>query len=107
MRPIPANIRKKIAADPFMSRCVWTGETQDISWEHPWIYAGHQIIDPWATVPLARRLNTSSMPTEIKNYCRWISLCRASTEDLAKYPKRDWIFEKRRLTKMFTGFSRL
>lgn len=103
MRPIPLKERKKIALDDFMKKCVWTGETVDISWEHPWVYAGRQIVDAWATVPLARRLNTSSMPREIKEYCRWVSLMRAKPEDLAKYPKRDWLQEKKNLTSKFYG----
>jgi len=62
MRLIPPKIRKQIADDPFMKKCIWTGETKDITWEHCWIYGGKQIIDAWATVPLVRRLNTNAMP---------------------------------------------
>lgn len=100
MRTIPPKYKKIIEADPFMKKCVWTGETVNISWEHPWIYAGKQIVEPWATVPLARRFNTSSMPLEIKEYCRWIALGRAKMSEVVKnYPKFDWVKEKQRLTK--------
>lgn len=101
MRPIPKELRDKIANDPFMQKCCYTGEIKDVSWEHCWIYAGQQINESWAIVPLARRLNTSAMPVEIKNYCRWISLMRASKADLEKYPKKDWRQEKRYLDSMF------
>lgn len=97
MRPIPLKERNKIAQDEWMKVCVWTGETSDITWEHPWKYAGRQIVDAWATCPLVKRLNTSSMPTEIKNYCKFVTLCRAKPEDLAKYPKVDWVQEKKYL----------
>ncbi len=101
MRPIPPALRKQLSEDPFMSRCVYTGETKDISFEHCWIYSGRQINEWWAIVPLARRLNTSSMPLEIKNYCRWISLIRAKPSDLAKYPKKNWEQERKYLDKLF------
>lgn len=101
MRPIPKKLRDEIAADDFMKKCVWTGETRDITWEHCWIYAGKQINEKWAIVPLVRRLNTSDMPHEVKEYCRWISLIRATPKDLEKYPKKDWAQEKKNLDKKF------
>ena len=101
MRPVPINLRKEISEDPFMAKCCYTGETQDISWEHCWIYAGKQINERWAIVPLVRRLNTSGMLPEIKNFCRWVSIMRASKEDLEKYPKKDWAQEKKNLDRMF------
>lgn len=101
MRVIPLKLRKQLEADDFMKKCILTGETVDISWEHPWIYAGRQINEAWAIVPVVKRLNTSSMPPRMKNYCRWISLIRAKPEDLAKYPKKNWAQEKRNLDRMF------
>lgn len=101
MRPIPQKLRKQLAEDEFMKRCVWTGAAQEISWEHCWIYGGRQINEWWAIVPLRRDLNTSSMDPEIKEYCRWISLMRAKPEDFRKYPKKDWTQIKRYLDKKF------
>jgi len=106
MRLIPPKIRKQIADDPFMKKCIWTGETKDITWEHCWIYGGKQIIDAWATVPLVRRLNTNAMPQEVKEYCRWVTLMRATAKDLAKYPKKNWEQEKKYLTYKFTNYAR-
>ena len=40
MRPIPKKMREEISKDPFMKKCVYTGDTQNVSWEHCWIYAG-------------------------------------------------------------------
>lgn len=101
MRPIPKNIKKQLENDPFMRKCVYTGETNDITWEHCWVYAGRQINEVWAIVPLARRLNTSHPPKEVKDYCRWISLMRAKPSDLAKYPKKNWEQEKKHLDNKF------
>lgn len=89
MRPIPLKLRKEIANDNFYKKCCITGNI-NVSLEHCWIYGGKQINEKWAIVPLARELNTSHPPTEVKERCRLISLRRATKEDLAKYPKRDW-----------------
>jgi len=98
MRPILIKMREDIAKDPFMKRCVYTGDTQNVSWEHCWIYAGKQINEPWAIVPLRRDLNVN-MTREVKDFCQLVSLRRATKEDLKKYPKKDWKQIKRYLTK--------
>jgi len=89
MRRIPDKLRKKIAENEFMERCCITG-SYNVSWEHCWIYAGRQINEAWAIVPLRRDLNTSHPPRDVKERCQLISLNRATKEDLAKYPKKDW-----------------
>ncbi len=102
---IPKKLRAKIAEDPFMEKCVVTGTTQTtgfmrVSWEHCWIYNGKQIQEAWAIVPLRLDLNVN-MTQKVKDYCRWISLQRATEEDLAKYPKRDW----KQLKQRFPGLD--
>jgi len=90
MRPIPVKLRDEIANDPFYKRCCITGSF-DVSWEHCWTYGKNgQINEKWAIVPLRRDLNTSHPPIDVKEKCRLISLLRATPEDLAKYPKKDW-----------------
>ena len=89
MRVIPRKIRDKIEQDDFFRYCVITG-SEGVSIEHCWIYAGRQINELWALVPLRRDLNTSHPPVEVKERCRLISLNRATKEDLAKYPKKNW-----------------
>lgn len=104
MRPIPLTLRKLLAEDPWMSRCVWTDSIIDVTWEHPWIYAGRQINERWSIVPLKRDLNVNITP-KIKEYCRWVSLLRMTPAELQKakkdYPKLDFDFQKKRLDKMF------
>lgn len=100
MRPIPPKLRKELEADPFMRKCVWTGKTVNVSWEHCWKYGGKQINERWAIVPLDRDLNVN-MRQEIKEYCRWLSLMRATPAELAKYPKVDWRQEKAYLDNKF------
>ena len=81
MRKIPEKLRNEIANDPFMKKCCITG-SRDVSWEHCWIYAGKQINEKWAIVPLRRDLNTSHPPKDIKEKCQLISLQRATKNDL-------------------------
>ena len=93
MRPIKLQLREEIAADDFMKKCVITGETniRKISWEHCWTYGKEgQINEKWAIVPLRRDLNIAPMKIETKEKCRLASLNRATKEDLAKYPKKNW-----------------
>ena len=96
MRAIPPKMRKEIADDPYMERCIVTGDTLNVSWEHCWTYAGKQINEPWAIVPLRRDLNVN-MEGKVKDFCRLASLNRATPEDLAKYPKVDWVQIKKYL----------
>ena len=100
MRLIPLKLRREIADDPFMTWCVWSGDTKNVSWEHCWIYSGRQINEKWAIVPLRRDLNVN-ITKEIKDYCRWISLIRAKPKDLAKYPKKNWTQIKKFLDNKF------
>lgn len=93
-------LRKKMALNPFMKSCVWTGEKQGVSWEHCWIYGGKQINEEWAIVPLRRDLNVN-MQADVKEFCRWVSLNRATDEDFAKYPKKDWKTLKKYLNKKY------
>lgn len=89
MRKIPEKMKKEIAEDEFMERCCITG-SYSVSWEHCFTYGKSQINEPWAIVPLRRDLNTSHPPKEVKELCKLIALERATSEELAKYPKKDW-----------------
>jgi len=89
MRKINEKLRKEISNDPFMKKCCITG-SEAVSWEHCWCYGKGQINERWAIVPLRRDLNTSHPPKDVKELCRLISLERATKEDLAKYPKKNW-----------------
>ena len=100
MRPIQAKMREEISNDPFMKRCCITGSPL-VSWEHCFNYAGRQINEPWAIVPLRRDLNTSHPPKRVKEMCQLISLNRATKEDLAKYPKKNWEQIKKHLTSKY------
>jgi hypothetical protein len=61
-------------------------------WEHAFIYAGKQINEKWAIIPLCVYHHLGE--GLVKNENQRIALERATPEDLAKYPNFDW--EKRR-----------
>jgi len=97
MRPIPPAMRQEIESDPFMKKCSRRSSECDgrITWEHCWIYAGRQINEPWAIIPLCVYHHLGKGLDKHEN--QRISLRRATDEDLAKYPKKDWNYEKRYL----------
>ena len=89
MAKIPEKLREEMSEDPFMKKCVFTGEEQNVSWEHCWIYARNQIQEKWAIVPLRRDLNVN-MQADVKEYCQWVSINRATDEDFRKYTRINW-----------------
>lgn len=83
-------LRRQIAEDPFMKRCARASyECQGrITWEHAFIYAKKQINEAWAIIPLCWYHHLGKgMDKRINEQ---IALSRATQEDLAKYPKRNW-----------------
>ena len=90
MRPIPQKLRNQIAADPYMKVCARSGwDCQGrITWEHAFIYAGKQINEAWAIIPLCWFHHLG--PGVDKRINEAIALNRATEEDLKKYPKKNW-----------------
>lgn len=95
MRPIPLKIRNEMARDPFMLRCIYKGTDGGIDcqgkveWEHSFLYAGKQINEAWAIVPVCtyhhrgRGLN--------KEFNQYRAIIRADIDDLCeRMPKKDW-----------------
>lgn len=103
MRPIPVKMRKEIAADPFMKNCARTDDSENcdgcITWEHCWIYAGKQINEPWAIIGICEYHHFGEGMDKDRN--QYISLQRATDEDLAKYPIKDWEQIKKYLASKF------
>ncbi len=91
MRPIPKKLREEIARDPFMKTCIRRNEecSGRIEWEHAFTYAGKQINEAWAIVPVCvyhhRGLGLD------KEYNQYRAIIRADIEDLCKrMPNKDW-----------------
>lgn len=92
MRLIPPKLKQIILADPYYQRCARFKEgTCDgrITWEHCWIYGGRQINEVWAIIPLCWYHHLGKGLDKQKN--RYLSLKRASVQDLLKYPKKAWL----------------
>lgn len=99
MRPIPLKLRKKIASDPFMLRCIYIGCRFHPEWEHAFIYAGKQINEDWAIVPVCPYHHRGAGLD--KEFNQYVAVSRATDEDFAKYPRFDWQRLKLRLTKKY------
>jgi hypothetical protein len=98
MRPIPPKLKAELAADPYYKICArWKegGCEGRITWEHAFTYAGKQINERWAIIPLCWHHHLGPGLNKAKN--QQIALARATPEDLAKYPKVDWEAERKRI----------
>lgn len=90
MRPIPLSIRGKINADPYYKKCARQGGDCEgrITMEHAFIYAGKQINELWAIIPLCVFHHLGRGLDKEEN--QRIALARATPEDLDKYSRKDW-----------------
>lgn len=94
MRPIPKKHREIISSDPYFRVCARRNHDCDgrITIEHAWIYGGKQINELWAYVPLCEFHHLrKGLNKEINHY---LSIKRASDDDLKKYPRKNWNQEK-------------
>lgn len=79
-----------MAEDPYMKVCArrnWECQGR-ITWEHAFIYAGRQINERWAIIPLCEYHHLGKGMDKRVN--EQIAISRATKEDLQKYPKRNW-----------------
>lgn len=95
MRKIPKGLLAEMLADPFYLACCITGELGP-ELHHSWTYGGQQINEKWAILPLSsgmHRLGKMAVHRgclETRELIQYLSLTRATPEDLAKYPKKNW-----------------
>ncbi len=112
MRTIPPALREQMAADPFYKICARARLLKDhicsgdplngklIDWEHALIFAGKQINEVWAIVPICYWAHRG--PGLVKEINVWIALNRASDADLAKYSKLvNYVRERARLNAIY------
>ncbi len=91
MRPIPAKHRKIISEDPYYKTCARKADGGcwgRITIEHVFIYAGRQISELWNYLPLCWFHHLAEGLDKRKN--ERIAISRATPEDLAKYPRKNW-----------------
>lgn len=112
MTPIPPKLRKIIDADPFYKTCALYGQKDHvcggrITMEHTHIYAGKQIQELWAIIPICARGQEvdeyQDAHTMNKQMNKWVALNRASDADLSRFYKASpsYARERDRLNKLF------
>ncbi len=94
MRKIPIELREEMSQDPYYKKCARLGNDcrGRITWEHAWIYAGKQVNEKWAIIPLCEYHHLYEGLDKKENHR--ISLARATQADLDKYPRKNWEQEK-------------
>ena len=90
MNNIPKKLRADLAVDPSMRRCILDDEDciGRVQFHHVWTYAGKQIQERFAIVPLCAMHHENEV--HFRDQIRALSLARATEAELARYPKVDW-----------------
>lgn len=99
---IPTALRDDMSKDSFYSFCAREGEECKgrITWEHAWIYAGKQINEKWAIIPLCEYHHLGAGLE--KEFNRYIALSRANIEDIEKrMPKKNWRQQLKHLSSVY------
>ena len=79
-----------MAADPYYAKCAVTGKRKErcrIEWHHNLIYAGRQVNERFAIIPLAQEIHDQAREKKVRDLLDWIMLSRATPEELARYSK--------------------
>lgn len=112
MRPIPPKLKNEMEADPYYKICARWRNCKDhvcsanprtgqlIEWEHALIFAGKQINERWAIVPICWWAHSGGGLKKQINV--WLALNRATDEELQKYSKLiDYVRERGRLNAIY------
>lgn len=96
MTKIPIKVRKEIDADPLYKFCALEGVPGHvcggrITMEHALIYAGKQIQEKWAIVPICAAGQEvdeyQDAHTMNKELNKWVAFNQATPEDFARFPR--------------------
>ncbi len=100
MNKIPRKLNQEMNEDPEYKICMRAKVFKDhvcrgrITREHALIYAGKQIQEKWAIVPICAWAHDVDEFQDGHNLDKekneYLALMRATPEDLAKYPRKDW-----------------
>lgn len=102
MRPLSKRVKNIIGTDPFYRTCFRKHEGDcmgRIQMDHVFKYAGKQIDEAWAILPTCYAHHILRLD---RPYSEYIALGRATDDDLAKYPKKDWQTLKAYLNTKYT-----
>ena len=93
---IPKKLKEECEKDPRYYRCALSGlhgHVCDgrITWEHAMIYAGKQIQEKWAIVPLCEKAHAvnsfQDAGTMKKELNVWLALNQATESDFERFPR--------------------
>lgn len=100
MNNIPKKLNNELNNDPEYKVCMRAKIFKDhickgrITREHALIYAGKQIQEKWAIIPLCAYAHSVDEFQDCgildKEKNEYIALLRSTPEDLVKYPKKNW-----------------
>ncbi len=100
MRPIPIMMRENMSAHRFYKTCCLKGNECKgrIEWHHAIIFAGRQLNEIWAIVPLCQYHHRIADSKYIKQKVLTICLSRATDEELLAVSKAiDYVTLKKKL----------
>jgi len=99
MNKIPPKLRKEMSEDDYYKACARQGIdcSGRITWEHALIFAGKQIQEKFAIIPLCEHHHLYG--GMIKWINEYIALSRATDEELNRYSKAVNLFTKRNYLK--------
>jgi len=107
MKAIPKKVKDDISSDPYYKSCAREDSLCDgkLTWEHAIIYAGRQVQEKWAIIPLCEYHHSVNKYQDIggldKRENERIAYNRATDDELRKYSKAvDLIKERDRLNKL-------
>lgn len=89
MRKIPESLKNEILADPYYKKCARADEGNckgRITWEHAFIFAGRQLNEKWAILPICAFHHDVDQFQDGGNLNKekhlWIALNRATDEEI-------------------------
>lgn len=102
MRPIPLELRHKLAEDEWMKKCCYCSITP-VEWDHALKYAGKQINEWYAIVPLCtqhHRGENGTISKEVRDFTELLAITRGLEHLQKQYPKTAWLQRKQYLEKI-------
>lgn len=108
---IPSKLLKEILEDEYYKKCVrWKEGTcrGRITFEHAIQYAGRQVNEKWAIIPLCayhHEVDEFQDGGDLqKDLNHFFAIQRATDDDLAKYPRKDWNQLKKYLNEKYKDY---
>lgn len=114
MTKIPQKVRKEIDADPRYKVCALYGQETHIcggriTMEHAFIYAGQQVQQKWAIVPVCARGQEvdhyQDAHTMNKELNQWVALNQATVEELSHFKRVSYLMIRHQLNKKYGVYA--